>query len=119
MPELDLLAIERRVLDATSGPWGIYLDPRQVSTVYSVSSGPAAEGYNMPGGDFDSGDGMIEEDATFIAHAREDVPALIAEVRRAHALIVKLWKVANPTDYPVHDAIRQAGYGSMIFEATR
>lgn len=78
---LDLAAITARADAATAGPWAIYLDPMEDGVVYSVSSGPATEGYNLNGGDFDTAEGMTETDAEFIARARADVPALVAEVR--------------------------------------
>jgi|GEM_PF-2864709 len=126
MPDLDLDAIEARANAASPMPWAFYDDDlwRGVTAEQLAAYDAAAERGDdpeWPGGadQVFHGDPKVVEDAEFVAHARGDVPALTAEVRRAHALIVKLWKVANPTDYPVHDAIRQAGYGSMIFEASR
>lgn len=125
MPELDLDAIDQRWAAASPLPWAFYNDDlwRGATAEQLATYDTAAERGDDPewpeGADqVFHGDPKVAADAEFIARAREDVPALTAEVRRAHALIVKLWKVANPTDYPVHDAIRQAGYGSMIFEAS-
>ena len=44
---------------------------------------------------------MRDEDAEFIASARSDVPALIAEIRRLQAQLDPEWVAANPKpDYP-------------------
>jgi hypothetical protein len=68
--ELDLDAIRRRCEAATEGPWATY---------------KSANGwhYMIPTvGVVDSVFRQAEADVRFIAHAREDVPALIAEVER-------------------------------------
>lgn len=74
MPELDLDAIRARVDGATPGMWYWWpLDPRPHFQVGPTESAPVAEVY-----------GPTERgaDAEFIAHARTDVPALLAEVER-------------------------------------
>ena len=68
MNEQELQAIEERANAATPGPWSM-----QQSTLWlDVSIGYLAHG-------------LAERDKVFIAHAREDVPALIAEVRELRA----------------------------------
>lgn len=82
---LDLDAIEARVNAATEGPWVLTEDwayiahgPDSVIHGYYDGECPAC------GDEFtdDASVALSAEDATFIAHARADVPALIAEVRR-------------------------------------
>jgi hypothetical protein len=94
MPDLD--AIRTRTIAATQGPWAIYLDPMAEDVVYQVSSGPATEGYNLNGGDFDTAKGMTETNADFIANAREDIvtvldalAAVTAERNQARADLIK------------------------------
>lgn len=78
MTQEQLDAIQRRVDSATSGPWGCYGDG-------------AHEVFNA--GEYSDGDpgeviaAVIDKrsDAVFIAEAREDVPALLAEVERLRA----------------------------------
>jgi hypothetical protein len=71
-PALDLDAIEARANAATPGPW--VQSQRDMWMVYRDGGGtPEID----VGGGYD-----IKEDATFIAAARSDVPALVAEVRR-------------------------------------
>lgn len=72
----ELNTIEKRANDASDGPWKFEyewvdtsaLDPTASYVVHGPLETVVDIGY--------------EEDAVFIAHAREDVPALIAEVRR-------------------------------------
>lgn len=88
MKTIDLDPIEARVQRATPGPWAegagqvrggetreliIAADGR---TIIAMAYG----GYGHPTPD------CTREDRAFIAHAREDVPALIAEVKRLRAL---------------------------------
>ena len=84
----ELASMEARCNAATPGPWfhvpcpdgwndGVFTTPDPIlgdsTTVFSTLEG------NM---------GMVsEEDGRFIAHARADVPALIAEVRRFRAAL--------------------------------
>lgn len=60
-----LNAIKERAAKATPGPW-------RSAGLYGVRT-QNAEALSIP---------LRPEDATFIAHAREDVPALVAEVER-------------------------------------
>jgi hypothetical protein len=68
VPDLNLDAIEARVNAATEGPWQI------------IGGGEYVTGAGVGIGTADGG--IMARDAEFIAHAREDVPALVAEVRR-------------------------------------
>jgi hypothetical protein len=74
MPDLDLDAIEARAAAATDGPW---LPP--------IGSGDVGYVWRSDDGHFQVAiacDGNEEANAVFIAHARTDIPALVAEVRR-------------------------------------
>lgn len=87
MPEpLDLEPIKARERDATIGPWireqndkhgigSVLIRHRQHDNISFAVEADAA-------------------DATFIAHARADVPALIAEIERLRALVAEweAWK---------------------------
>ena len=103
-PLLDdwLAAAEARALAATPGPWHVrYLDDEQAMNLVAVSTVPDT-GLDERWPEFDHGqvvattlvqhpryadvaDQRWDENAAFIAHAREDIPALIAEVRRLRA----------------------------------
>lgn len=82
---LDLAPIKKRDAQATAGPWFFKVQTaRRVEPDGSVMIGAVAPGHQIrarpPGGSFPSSDGE------FIAHARADVPALIAEIERLRAL---------------------------------
>ncbi len=81
MTEEELKEIEKRADDATPGPWltASYVDRRRSVAMFFDCSLVTREDPNLlaRGSDMDN--------AWFIKHAREDVPALIAEVRRLKA----------------------------------
>ena len=78
--DAELVQIESRAHAATPGPWKVCPDENDENTVPLVCCGPEDE----HGGPVCC-DPLTEADATFIAHARADVPALVAEVRRLRA----------------------------------
>ena len=70
---LNLELIKARERDASRGPWRV---------------GMFGEDRNEPAVVFDDGGDsslMMQRDAEFMAHARSDIPALIAEVERLRA----------------------------------
>lgn len=79
MTQGQLDTIRRRTEKATEGQWGVegpaQCGPSDTLVVYPVEDGGTLA-YVQPSW----------EDAEFIAHAREDVPALLAEVERLRAL---------------------------------
>lgn len=72
---LDLDAIEARANTATPGPWAVSEDYSDVL----APDGSQLASYWNPTSETENGE--------FIAHAREDVPALLAEVRRLRAQV--------------------------------
>lgn len=76
MTDEELATIEGRANAATPGPWNCRGSYSRRSTIF-ITAGPSEpNGEEIPA----TADKM--DDADFIAHARQDVPALIAEVRR-------------------------------------
>ena len=75
---LDLDAIEARVRAATDGPWC-----RAHHGTWEVEAAP-----NQLIADFGTVD-KAAEDAAFAAHARQDIPALIAEIRCLSAEVAR------------------------------
>ena len=75
MPALDLGPIKVREAVTTPGPW-VTDPPGPYSVVVYGKDG---------GGSFMVAGGARPEDGRFIAHARTDVPALVAEVDRLRA----------------------------------
>ena len=80
---LDLDAIKARADAATEGPWGVegraHPGPDEHLVIYPVEQGGTLA-FVQPSWD----------DAEFIAHARTDIPALIAEVERLRGRIEAL-----------------------------
>jgi hypothetical protein len=90
LSEQDLIAIETRANKATLGPWawdhtGVWtLNQGGVCgpVLDAPSPGDPADGIGVVGDDYPRGINHPSESMEFIAHARSDVPALLAEVRR-------------------------------------
>lgn len=94
MTEEQLQAISARVNKATPGKWGavpIYGEDEFYVYGDNMNEGVASEVYE-------------KEDAEFIAHAREDVPALLAEVERLREALEFYANENNydtPSDYGI------------------
>lgn len=88
MPDLDLDAIEARAQAATPGPWHVAAPPWNPAEPYVItgnedlSSGTVVVDMFGVGGDPDDPKVNREANLAFIAHARADVPALLADVKR-------------------------------------
>lgn len=99
MTQEQLDAIQARVDGATNGPWGCYGDGAH--EVFDAGE------Y----GDGDRGEvvaAVIDRlsDAVFIANAREDIPALLAEVQRLrHFESIVSWRYGDTTDGKTRDAM--------------
>jgi len=83
MDEQVLLEIEARLAAATKGPWQSFVEGRDHL---------AGDSFIRTGGmDSDSPDiylsGGTLQDQDFVAHARQDIPMLLAEVRRLRSLL--------------------------------
>ena len=69
MTKTELNTIEARASAASEGPWGICFDGGMLQRVTRTQAPDVASVPSF-------------KDAIFITHARTDIPALIAEVRR-------------------------------------
>lgn len=81
MAKINLAEIEARTEKATEGPWRVRVSDAENNERYVVGSGGTfifVDGHYHD----ESWCEISEADAEFIAHAREDVPALIAEVKK-------------------------------------
>jgi hypothetical protein len=100
--ESELLEMERRAAEATAGPWFVrFLDDSHAMNLTAVSTSAGSDGVEAwPNFDAteivaatliqapryaDIADDRWDANAEFIAHAREDMPRLIAEIRRLRA----------------------------------
>lgn len=95
---LDLDAIQSRVDTATSGPWMV--DGDDPTVVMKPDSPPSTwDGLMVArtrGTTGTSIDNLPEyADAEFIAHARTDIPALIAAVRDRDSAIARVWELID------------------------
>lgn len=73
LPDEDLAAIEQRAAAATPGPWKSYIEGREPMS---------GSDFIMTGGEDIYLTGATVADQDFIAHARQDIPRLIAEIER-------------------------------------
>jgi hypothetical protein len=105
MTDDELAEIDERTTAATPGPWYVrFLDDDHAANLIAVSTKPdtgrgerwpdflhgemiAATLVQFPSRYIDCVDERWDENAAFIAHAREDVPRLITEIRRLRSLL--------------------------------
>ena len=99
MTSLDLAAIRQRVEKATEGPWNTGFDYEKNDPIV------LAPGYIEHTVDYTLTEGGLEHgkaDAEFIAHAREDIPALLDEIDRLNATIQRVREIARQMDEYSH-----------------
>jgi hypothetical protein len=96
MPDIDLSAIKARAAAATPGPWTVDREHYEGDDYYPVGIRSALDCKEPMLFYFDdwADAATINADADFIAAAREDIPALVAEVERLWTESV-LWEIAN------------------------
>lgn len=99
MNEAELKAIEKRANAADCGPW-TYEDGMISWPAPGTSCGETiTDGVHEHDHECEIVDSFLSftrtENGAFIAHARTDVPALIAEVRRLRAVIIKANEVCG------------------------
>ncbi len=94
MTYAQLFKIKRRAARATEGPWRFYNQPlrRQISNrrIIEVQCNDWEGGPVVQWSGFDDSDRTMKQhcaNAMFIAHARRDIPDLVAEVERLQAMI--------------------------------
>lgn len=79
----ELQAIRERVTGASDGPWSVRRIPNSYdSPVGDRYTHPCVRGFRVPRRLYNLAWEQVEKDAEFMAQARQDVPALIAEVDR-------------------------------------
>lgn len=85
MKEIEILEIEERCNFASPGPWTSFIEARDFECGSSfIMTGISANGPNDENarGEDIYLEGASNEDQDFIAHARQDIPKLISEIRR-------------------------------------
>lgn len=78
LSEDDIRQIKLRSEHATPGPWKSYIEGREEMS---------GSDFIMTGGEDIYLTGATKADQDFIAHARQDVPTLLAEVERLRSLL--------------------------------
>lgn len=92
---LDLEAIEARCAAATPGPWAWH---REDDEPHDLNAGDESVLYPYVGPGLDHAElDILPEDAAFIEHARDDVPALVARVRALEAALAEITAGAEDT----------------------
>lgn len=122
---LDLDAIRYRLAEATPGPWGVGNGTHIVRGLEVTGRGSFTciqsvaeiddEDDRLDWGHDDEVEVDPEADAQFIAHARQDIPALLAEVDRLRAELAATPGQAEPLTADVD----LAGWASQVADAHR
>jgi hypothetical protein len=109
-------AIRERAEKATEGPW--YPTQHHVATNPNVSGGypPSPESIcSLADGEYI--ENYNQADAEFIANARQDIPALLAEVDRLNAQLSELVCAIYehiPNGHALHELAEEIDYGEEI-----
>ncbi len=82
----ELAAMTTRVEATTPGPWTSWVEGRDHTSGDSFIK-TATQRIYISAEDYTAGGGHSCADQDFIAHARQDMPRLIAEVKRLRALL--------------------------------
>ncbi|HEY9409311.1 MAG TPA: hypothetical protein VIQ30_22740 [Pseudonocardia sp.] len=103
---LDLDAIRARAEGATDGPWVVGGTAPSGGVYFGTTHDP--DDWDEPGVLLGTALAIDGTDAEFIVHAREDVPALLAEVERLRGMLSTARGMANAYQAPsaVVSAIR-------------
>ncbi len=86
LSDRDIDAIEHRCANASPGPWMSFVEGRDHTSGSSfiMTGNTGSRGHDI------ELSGATVEDQDFIAHARQDLPLLLAEVRRLKQLCASL-----------------------------
>ena len=126
MNKEQLEAIKERANKATEGPWKIFEDSEvkggcQIGTVWDHPQAKGPVGIvnlatSVTGGEIKNCVYIQDDDARFIAHARQDVPALIAEVERLQRYETKVDKIHDAITRMENQEIDGFDFGEEVLE---
>lgn len=110
---LDLDAVEARATSATEGPWkaadcDVWTEAEHIfgGTIHSAYDLYPRSGYDRAA------------DAVFIAHARTDVPALVAAVRERDEMLAKISAVVAAGTYSNRELREAIQYIANVIDRT-
>lgn len=133
MTDIDIDAIRARAEAATKGPWGVgkrrelddLVDTYELEITSPSTNSDEPEAIELAiirycAGGYRYPHGAAKADAEFIAHAREDIPALLDLLAERDAEIKRLRAVAEAAHRVVDDLERVQGeaHGALV-EAMR
>ncbi len=93
----ELAAMKARIAVATPGPWVSYFEGRDHTSGDSFIQ-TATQDIYISAEDYAGGGGHFSADQDFIAHARQDMPRLIAEVERLRAFLQRFMNSGSGDD---------------------
>jgi hypothetical protein len=99
--EEDLMSIERRLKASSPGPWR----HRSHGFIESGIDGDLVIGVTCQGHDECLERLPSADNAEFIAHARQDVPALLAEVRHLRERVAELEAALRSASRPMRERV--------------
>jgi hypothetical protein len=112
MTSSHLDAIRTRSRNASDGPWSV----RRIPNSFPSHAGdrythPCVRGFRVPRRIYEVASQQVEADAEFIAHARQDIPALLDELDQLRATLQDCQKtlvelIARQEPAPVQDLAR-------------
>ena len=82
----ELAAMKARIAATTPGPWISYFEGRDHMSGDSFIQ-TATQDIYISAEDYAGGGGHFCADQDFVAHARQDMPRLIAEIERLHQIV--------------------------------
>lgn len=112
LTEQQLTDIEARATAATQGPWTVELEQCDCSDGYCHHGTYVSAIYAADGARRDEIGDFTDADWQFTIHARQDVPALLAEVRRLQTEL----ETANARVNAVTDLLDQQELAARGFE---
>lgn len=113
MTDSELAAIEARAKRATEGPWtikSVWTDKHSGADEVSGANGQSVCLCDEHDGGYNPN---TQRNVDFIAHARTDIPALIAEIRRLRADMQDVIN-GNPSHSGMSTEIGQELYSTLV-----
>lgn len=108
MTSLELEVIRTRIGAASPAPWPVRrLENKHPSSVGDGRTYPCVRGFRVPKTLYQLAWQKVEADAAFMAHAREDMPAMLQDIIRLRALLADAYRALS-------DDPAQAGLRSQI-----